>query len=588
VHVLGGDINGRDGVADGRARTFMPLMSPRGPSTSLSLVVPIQAHVGRLPDGKLADAAVWKRTLRPGGRLGSLLSLCATSTQPLTFVVDPAVLDAAASVAAGNPAVDITRAGTTTSTPSPSPSGSPSPSPSASGSPAVPGRPGLHPTGPDAQAAAEWLRRLQAQASNKAVLAVPYGELDVAATLRHGDVSMYRRATVLSTATLQRFGLTGSAAVAPPLGFLPPEAVQRLSGSTTVLLSDRAAPGAPGPVLGGGTNGTGVVGGAGGTAAADRTRPSVVLIDSSASSGGPGPTPRFAALAVRQRILSEAAVHALSPDRTQPLVVSTPQLWNPGPDWRTANFFPGLDEPWLQRVDVPTVLATGSLPGTAPESTLVYPRFARRAELPPANLQASRELVHTGTVLAGLLADNDRIDTTLAKAAMLDSSARARKHARLARLRAVSSARRLRTLMQRVRIDGPSFVTMSSEEGTFAVTLVNGLEQPVTVGVEADTGSPGLTISSPDPVTLGPGQRASVRLHASARDIGVHSVTLLPTNANGVPVSAGTRFNVRSSQVGLVIWIIMGVGAGVLLLASTIRIVRRVRRGARTGSRAVS
>jgi len=43
-------------------------------------------------------------------------------------------------------------------------------------------------------------------------------------------------------------------------------------------------------------------------------------------------------------------------------------------------------------------------------------------------------------------------------------------------------------------------------------------------------------------------------------------------------VAAGTRFSVRSSQVGLVIWIIMGVGAGVLLIASAIRIVRRVRR----------
>jgi hypothetical protein len=171
---------------------------------------------------------------------------------------------------------------------------------------------------------------------------------------------------------------------------------------------------------------------------------------------------------------------------------------------------------------------------------------------------------------------------------MLDSSARARDHARLARLRAVSSARRLHGLMQRVRIDGPSFVTMSSEEGTFAITLVNGLEQPVTVGVEAHTGSPGLTISSPDPVTIGPGQRASVRLHASAHDIGVHSVTLLPTNAHGVPVAAGTQFNVRSSQVGLVIWIIMGVGAGALLLASAFRIVRRVRRRSRAGSRAAS
>ena len=67
------------------------------------------------------------------------------------------------------------------------------------------------------------------------------------------------------------------------------------------------------------------------------------------------PTPRPAAVApaptrstprwpVRQRLLSEAALHALSPDRDTPLVVSTPAYWNPGDAWRTSKFFSGLDQ----------------------------------------------------------------------------------------------------------------------------------------------------------------------------------------------------------------------------------------------------
>jgi len=579
VHVLGGNVNGRDGIADGRARTFMPLMSPRGPSTTLSLVVPFEGHVTRQPDGRLAQPDAWKATLGSDGRLGRLLSLCATDNDPLTWVVDPAVLDAAASVATGNPPLDLASAtGGSTQFPSPSPSG-PTPTPG----PKVPHVPGLAaghaPAGADEKAASNWLRGFQAQATERSVLAVPYGNLDVASAARQGDTSMLRTATGLSRATLGRLAINATPAEDPLGGFLPPMALQSFGGATTVLLSDRAVPGAPGPVLPGPA-----VGGTG--PAADHGPPSVVLIDSSASAGGPGPTPRYAALAVRQRVLSEAAVHALSPDRGQPLVVSTPALWDPGTDWRTADFFAGLQVPWLQQQTIPGVLAGASSTEMSTPPRLVYPRSAHRAELPPANLKASRGLSHTATLLSGLLTEQPGVNAFLTKAAMLDSSVLVRDHPGTARALALRTTDRMRSLMHKVRIDGPSFVTLSSQEGSIAVTVVNGLQQPVTVGVKAYTGSPDLSISSPDPVSLGPGQRASVRLHASASDIGVHSVTLLPVNGRGVPVSSGIRFSVRSSQVGLVIWIIMGVGAGVLLLASASRIVRRVRRrngpGART------
>lgn len=592
VHVLGGNVDGRDGIADGRARTFMPLMSPRGPGTSLSLVVPIQGPVERLSDGDLAHVNAWQRRFGTDGRLGRLLSLCATANQPFTWVVDPAVLDAASAVARGNPPIAIAPPQGTGASSAPSASPSPSPSASPSGPPTGNGQGSPSPgpaLGPAQQAAEDWVRGFQAQASGRAVLAIPYGNLDVASAMRHQAEPLYRRATALSAATLQQLGVTASPAVTPPHGFLPQTAVRQLSSATTVLLTDRAAPGAATPVLTGGAP-QGLATDAGSAVPPRGARPSIVLVDSSASSGGPGPTPRFDALAVRQRIVSEAAVHALSPDRGQPLIVSTPDLWNPGPDWRTSNFFAGLDLSWLHSVDVPTVLAgAGTATEQAPTAEkLVYPHAQRAAELPQANLQATRELVRTGQVLAGLLTDNDSVDTALAKSGMLASSVRARQHPQVAQDRATSAARRVRTLMQRVRIDGPSFVTMSSQAGTFAVTLVNGLRQPITVGVEADTGSPDLSITSPDPVTLAAGQRASVRLHATARDIGVHSVRLLPTNSKGVPVATGTRFSVRSSQVGLVIWIIMGVGAGVLLVASAIRIVRRVRHRDRSRVRVTS
>ena len=69
MHVLGANELGRDGVADGRARTFMPLMRPRGPGTELSLVMPVKGKVRRQTDGSLTDLSAWQHLLGPEGRL---------------------------------------------------------------------------------------------------------------------------------------------------------------------------------------------------------------------------------------------------------------------------------------------------------------------------------------------------------------------------------------------------------------------------------------------------------------------------------------------------------------------------------------
>ena len=45
----------------------------------------------------------------------------------------------------------------------------------------------------------------------------------------------------------------------------------------------------------------------------------------------------------------------------------------------------------------------------------------------------------------------------------------------------------VRAQMARVRIEGPQFVMMSGESGPIQVTLVNDLDQPVTVGLRSVT-----------------------------------------------------------------------------------------------------
>ena len=66
-----------------------------------------------------------------------------------------------------------------------------------------------------------------------------------------------------------------------------------------------------------------------------------MVAPSVAAAARPAPGARSSALVVRQRLLADAALHALSGDRDRPLVRLLPAGWNPGVGWRTADFFRG-------------------------------------------------------------------------------------------------------------------------------------------------------------------------------------------------------------------------------------------------------
>jgi hypothetical protein len=58
----------------------------------------------------------------------------------------------------------------------------------------------------------------------------------------------------------------------------------------------------------------------------------------------------------------------------------------------------------------------------------------------------------------------------------------------------------------------------------------------------------------------------------------VHPVSLVATDSDGAPLGSQTQFNVRTSNVSTVIWVIMAIGGGLLLLAIVVRLSRRIRR----------
>jgi hypothetical protein len=558
VHVLGASDGARLEGADGRARTFLPLVPRRTLGTRLALGLQLRRHTVRSPDGRLVGAEQWADDLAPSGRLDRLVRLSRSAgSWPLTLVVDPALVDAARSVARGNPALGLDGAG---------PAGGSAREDGAaggtgSGAGDAPGEEAEEPSA-STRAAQRWIETFAQEADRRPVLAVPYADLDVSAVLRYGARELFTRAATISRDLLATLDVESSPVVLAPGGYLAPTALEEVDDATPVVLGTGAVEGAtPGSVLerpGGGR---------------------VLVAPDAATVRGPGPTGVLSALGVRQRLLADAALHVLSDDSDEPLVRLLPGAWDPGPGWRRARLFASLDQPWLSGTTVTGVLGS---PATATLEEVAYPEAAEDAEVPVGTVRAAEELVDGGVVLEELLTRNEVVDDLVTRQALTAPSVWSRARPRLAAARARDALGRVEGWLDDVSVRSPAFVTMSSESGTFTVTLVNDLDQPVTVGLRATVTGGRLELQAPDPVELLPNGRGAMRIDATAGDIGVHEVTLQPVTDVGTPVGQETTLSIRSSRVGLILWVVMAAGSGVLLVAIVLRVRKRIRQRRRT------
>jgi hypothetical protein len=159
---------------------------------------------------------------------------------------------------------------------------------------------------------------------------------------------------------------------------------------------------------------------------------------------------------------------------------------------------------------------------------------------------------------------------------MQASSYSARSSPRVAADQVQALDTQVRGRMRRVQVTGTDFVTLSGGTGTLTVTLVNGLRQPINVGLRTRTDSPTVRVESADPVALGPGQRTTLRLSVRSSP-GLHEVSMYPVTGDSEVVGTPLTFNVRTSQVGQVIWYVLVAGAALLFVMILRRIVLRIR-----------
>lgn len=544
VQALGANADGRDDIADGRARTFAPLV-PAKARAGAQLVIPLRQEVRRATNGSVYGPNRLAASLSPNGRLGRVAAFAGTATGlPLTWVVDPALLDAAADLADDNPPLSLgngKRANQSSRSPTPSPSGN--------------GAAPASDLDQDARSeAAAWLRQAHDLLNRGKVLGLPYADPDVSRLSRR-DTGLIERARRLSAQLFTKQQLEATPAVAPPDGYLDPAALGPLGTGTTLLLADHGRPAAK-------------------TFWSSRAGQPLVLADSRTASGGPLPTP-MTALGIRQRILADAALTAISGSH-RPLVVVLPANFDPGRQWSESGFFSGLRVPWLSLE--PLGPASGAT--TTSYDGLTYPAAARKQEPGPRDVAATRQLAHTANVLGDLLDSENDAETTLAGAALEASSYAAAEDRVRARVQVVALNAAIRHQMDKVRVLGTPFVTLSGGSGSLNVSLVNDLDQPVTVGLRAHTGSSDVRIDPYDPVSLGAGERTTIRLHAQAGSIGVHEVTLQPVTTGGDPLGTPFEFSLRTSEVGRYFWAVV-VAGGLLLVAMIARRIRLRMRSSR-------
>jgi hypothetical protein len=596
VHALGESPSNPEGpvpTADGRARTFLPRLNrvdDPDRTVKTALVLPVRAAIAHDADGSLADPTGWATNLSGDGRLGALVEAgAAAGDRALTWLVDPAVADAAVRLQAGNPARSLAPTLDPDATEDPDaaladpddPAASPSPAPGTA-LPATPEPPAAEggeddgsgeearagaeePTADEqaaARAATAWLDRFgNALGGAAEVLALPYGDLDLPAAVKH-DATAYTRARQRSGDALQPWGVATSPGIGTPRGYLDLTSIQAAAEGETLIGSDL--------MLSGLRNRVPTV------VSVDGRR--VVLASTAAASGGPGPDDPDAGVAMRQRILAEAAVRRLT-TRREPLVVTLPADFAPEDP---AGFFAGLDQPWLDLTTVKDVADQAATPVAAED--LVYPRFQARRELDAVDFDAARRLGDAGTALQYLLTRNDTVAAEVADEAASSLSYAHRPDPAAARAANDASRTRIEGSLRGVRISGPSRVTLSSASGRFSATLENTLDQPVTVRVRAlaDPQDPITITMAEEDVRLPAESRRSVLFNATTERQGIHNITLEVTDMAGTPLGTSDGVDIRAAQVSDVIWLIIGTGAALLFGAITVRLVRRVRTSRRT------
>ncbi|MDT0307049.1 DUF6049 family protein [Streptomyces sp. DSM 44917] len=489
--------------------------------------------------------------ISPGGRLDRLVSLGAGL--PVTWVIDPDLL---ASVDAMTDPYQVYEDGRLTE-------------------------------GDGQDEARAWLLDLERAIGQREVVALPFGDPDVA-SLAHqgmdvpGALGHFADATEVAATTVETVlpGVRASTAYAWPVeGAIDPEIVSAATSAGADRVITRSDSLRPGDSLGH-TPGAARPLGGGTTAVVADARLSTLFEEELTGAG--------AATLAQQELLGQTLAIAGESAEQDRSIVLAPQRVLTGPQAEAmASALTTLrdEADWISFTDLGTAATEEPDPAANREvpSANAYPEGLRAQELPTSAFQAMRETQRTLEDFVVILTEPDRVEAPFGNAIRREMSASWRGRPEEAEDYRSTVQSGLVSLTERVYLIQKTPITLSGRSAVIPVTVQNDLIQDVR-NLELRLLSSrqlGLRVSEAQEITIPGGQNMSVRFEADARANG--QVTLeaqLFTASNTEPYGERMQFSVQVTSITPTVLVVIACGLLLVVLAG-VRMYSQRKRAAR-------
>ncbi|WP_165966369.1 DUF6049 family protein, partial [Actinomadura sp. 7K534] len=528
--------------------TFMPKQR-HFKQVAVSWVWPLVDRMHRTDDQTFFDDRL-TQDLAPRGRLGSLVDAAAATDTPVTWGIDPALLDDAQRMASGDYRVE--------------PFGAKAAKKEKSA------------------AAAAWLAALKNASKGDPYFTLPYGDPDVVALIRHKmprDIGVAFAARNTGVAT-QVLGRAANANVAwPAYGAAGPGTLEQLAehalkdGGSFLMSSSQFQP----PQTGELPNATTKVP----TRAGEQN---ALLFDEKLNKiVSEGSESSYGALLTEQRFLAETAmIAAEAPNQQRTVVVAPDRHWNPAPGLAQKLLKYTGDAAWLR--DLPL----DEIESASPQARAFngYPDSFERFEVGDAHLAQIRTLARRAATFRSVMTNDVNISYERALLRLASVSWRAMPGRAKQSRNALTH--RIESDMSQVRIvtTKNKRVLMGGSSGKLPVLVENTLRnQSVRVRLVATSENTAkLQLAQLDPeeavIELRPGERAQRWIPAQAAGNGNFRVRLdlaIP-NSGGRTLGSGETITVVTTGYGRIALLITGGGLAVLFVGVGVRAIRARRR----------
>ncbi|WP_165978562.1 DUF6049 family protein, partial [Actinomadura darangshiensis] len=535
----------------GGMTTFLTLMpkQTRAKPVAVGWVLPLADRMHRTNDRTFIDDALTEE-LSPGGRLRRLVEAGAATDTPVTWAIDPALLDDVRQMAAGDYYVQAPGA-----------------------------KKGVRKE--KSRVAGEWLAALKEAAKGDPYFALPYGDPDVTALVRHKTprdigVAFDERNTGVATQVLGR--PPDAHAAWPATGAGGPGTLDQLAkhavkGDGTFLMSSSQFQNPAPPALPNATTTLQTHAGTKKTLVYDETVNQIVSEGSGSASG---------ALLTEQRFLAETAmIAAEAPQVQRTLVVAPDRHWDPADGLAKNLLTYTKGAAWLRETPL------SKIESAKPQGRVFngYPDEYEKYELGDVHLDQTQAIAGRAAAFQAVLTGPVKISYERA-VLRLESVAWRTSPGRAKRARKALEDE-LQADMHKVRVVPAKNrrVLMGGSSGKLPVLVENTLsDQAVKVRLvvtSENTAKLQLGRLEPDDsvIELGPGERAQRWIPAQAAGNGdflVHLELQLPDS--GRTYGTGEDITVTVRGYGRLALLITGGGLAVLFVGVGVRAIRARRR----------